>query len=105
MSDGLFVSQGKSSALNLTLPTVVNAGVNVGLYSAGAKGRIQRVQVLVAGTTPGGVYDASTAAAAIAAVQLAAIPNVIGAYLVDMPFFSGLVVMPGTGQTLAVSFD
>lgn len=105
MSDGLFVSQGKNAALNIAAAQVVNPGSGVGLYSGGPRGRCQRVQVLVAGTTAGGVFDSATVAGAVAAVQMASIPNTVGSYLVDMPFFAGLTVVPGAGQTLAVSYD
>jgi len=104
MSDGVFVSQGKNAALNIAAATVVNQGASSG-YSNGPKGRAQRVQVVVAGSTAGGVFDSATLAGAVAAVQLASIPNVVGSYLVDMPFFAGLTVVPGTGQTLAISYD
>ena len=105
MSDGIYVSQGKNALLNVSASTVVAQGAGVGFYSGGPKGRAQRVNVLVAGTTAGGVYDSSTIAGAVAAAQLAAIPNVIGSYLVDMPFFVGLTVVPGAGQTVSISYD
>jgi hypothetical protein len=104
MSDGIFVSQGKNAQLNLTAATVVQQGANSG-FSGAPLGRAQRVSVIVAGTTAGGVFDSATVGGAVAAAQLAAIPNVVGTYLVDMPFFKGLCVVPGTGQTLAISYD
>lgn len=105
MSDGVFVSQGKNSALNISAATVLNGGNSPGLYSTGPKARIQRVIVLVAGSTVGGAYDSPTVAGAAAANQLAVIPNAVGSYLIDMPCFAGLTVIPGTGQVLAVSYD
>lgn len=95
MSDFFGVSQGRSQALNITAATVVKA----------VPGRIQRVQVLAAGSASGAVYDAAAAAGNGAANQVGIIPNAIGSYLIDMPCAAGIVVVPGAGQTLAVSYD
>lgn len=105
MSDGVYVSQGKNAALNISAGTVLNSGNGPGLFNTGPKGRIQRVVVLVAGTTAGGAYDAPSVAVAAAANQLAVIPNTVGSYLIDMPFFAGLTIVPGTGQVVAISYD
>jgi hypothetical protein len=105
MSDGVYVSQGKNAALNIAAATIVNQGAGPGLYNTGPKGRVQRVSVITAGSTAGGVFDSATVAGAVTANQLAVIPNTVGTYLVDMPFFAGLAVIPGTGQVLAVSYD
>ena len=95
MADFLGVSQGQNQALNITAATVVKP----------VKGRIQRVQVLVAGSAAGAVYDSASTSGNTAANQVGAIPNVVGSYLIDMPCVSGICVAPGTGQTLAASYD
>lgn len=102
MSDGIYTRQGRNSALNIAGAKVV-ATVPAGF--ALGQCRLVRVQVLVAGTTPGAAYDAATVAGAVAAVQVAAWPNTVGTYLIDMPCLAGIVVVPGTGQTVAVSYD
>jgi hypothetical protein len=33
------------------------------------------------------------------------VPNVVGSYAINFPCFSGIVVVPGSVQTLAVSFN
>lgn len=92
---------GAKSLLNITSPQQVST-TTANSYSAR---RIARVQVLVAGSTPGSVNDASAIGSASAANQVFVIPNVVGAYSVDFPCLSGIVVTPGTGQTVAVSYD
>lgn len=102
MSDGVYIRQGKGSALNIIAATVV---ATVPKDFALGQCRIVRVQVLVAGTAAGAAYDANTAAGAVVANQVGAWPNVVGSYLIDMPCLSGILVVPGAGQTVAVSFD
>lgn len=95
MSDGIFVRQGQSSLLNITGPVLVKP----------IAGRMMRFQVLVAGTTVGAAYDAVSLTGNAAANQVGVAPNVVGSYLIDHPVVAGLVVIPGAGQTLAVTFD
>lgn len=100
MSEGLGYL-GAKSYLNITAQTLVSSTT----VSSYAERRITRVQVLVAGSTVGSVNDASTIAGAAAANQVFVIPNVVGSYQVDFPCLNGIVVTPGTGQTVAVSYD
>lgn len=95
MSDFFGVSQGKSATLNITTAVVVK----------GIPGRVQRVQVLVAGSAAGAVYDGTLTTGNGAANQVGVVPAAVGSYLIDMPCANGIVVAPGTGQTLAVSYD
>lgn len=98
--------QGKCSALNITTATVVKTPADNGAVGGLAEVcRIVRVQVLVAGSAAGAVYDGKSTTGNSAANQVGVIPDVAGTYLIDMPCYTGIVVVPGTGQTLAVSFD
>ena len=84
-----------SRKLNITAATVVKA----------APGRVIRVQVLVAGSGTGTVNDCLTTGAAAAANQIATIPGVLGPLEVNAACLTGIVVVPGTGQTLAVFYN
>lgn len=95
MSDGIYTRQGQSSALNITAATIVKP----------INGRILRFQVLVAGTTPGAAYDSVSTSGNTVANQVGVAPNTVGSYLIDHPCVNGLVVIPGAGQTLAVTYD
>ena len=59
---------------------------------------------MVAGSAAGTANDCATTGAAAAANQLATIPAAVGIISVDWPCLAGIVVVPGSGQTLAVSF-
>jgi hypothetical protein len=104
--EGANFCQGKFSALNITAATVIKKQEDNGAVGGtmGA-GRIVRVQVLVAGSAAGTVNDCATTGAAAVANQVGVIPAVVGTYLIDMPCYAGICVVPGTGQTLAASFD
>ena len=86
--------QGTQSALNLTASTLVKA----------TPGRAVRVSVIVAGTTAGSVNDSTTVAGILTANNVFVIPNTVGSYLIDWPMMAGIVVVPGLGQTVALSY-
>lgn len=97
MSDGA----GSKTVLNITVATVVDATTTASY----ATRRINRVNVVVAGSAPGSVNDAATVAAVSSpANQVFVIPNVAGTYWLDTPCINGIVVTPGTGQTVAVIY-
>jgi hypothetical protein len=102
MNDSVYIRQGKTRTLNITEAKVVAV---VPADFAAAHCRIVRVQVLVAGSAPGAVYDAETTGGNSVANQVGAVPSAIGSYLIDMPCQFGILVVPGVGQTLAVSYD
>ncbi|MDE2354165.1 MAG: hypothetical protein KGL17_03990 [Betaproteobacteria bacterium] len=102
MSDGQYFRQGHASALNLSAAAVVS--VVPPDFSRG-QARLVRINVVVAGSAAGGAYDANTTAGNIAANLIASIPNVVGSYLIDFPIMAGILIVPGTGQTVAVSYD
>lgn len=102
MSDATYFRQGKGSMLNISAPTVVLA---VSKDQSIGQARAMRVSVTTAGTTAGSVNDAATVAAAAAGNLIAAIPNTVGVFLVDFPLLAGLVIVPGTGQVVSVSYD
>ena len=85
--------QGLSTALNITAATVIKASA----------GRLARINVIVAGAA-GTANDCATTGAVASANQVAVIPAVVGPLLVDWPCVSGIVVAPGAGQTIAVSW-
>lgn len=77
--------------LNITASTVLKA----------SPGRAVRVSVIVAGSAAGSLNDCATTGAAAASNEVAVIPNTVGVYEIDWPCGTGIVIVPGTGQTLA----
>lgn len=90
----LTTTGGQSQTYNITAATVIKA----------APGRVFRVNVQVAGSTTGTVNDCLTTGAAAIANQVAVIPDTVGPLLLEWPCATGIVVVPGTGQTLSVSY-
>jgi hypothetical protein len=66
-------------------------------------GRIANVVVIVGGSATGMVYDAN--ATGVTTNPVYVIPTTPGVYVVNMPLSIGLVVAPGTGQTVTVSYS
>ena len=82
------------SSLNLTASTAI----------AGAT-KVAKVVVVVAGSAAGGVYDCAATGDAAAGNLVATIPAAIGVIALDWALATGLVIVPGTGQTVAVSWS
>jgi len=83
------------SALNIAAATVIKD----------APGSIVTVSVVTAGSSTGGVYDFAATTGYGAAEQVGTIPEAVGTYpFYSFPCFTGILVVPGTGQVLSVSF-
>ena len=87
--------QGSQAALAISSNTSVKIG----------NGRIAIVSVTVAGSAPGALYDAASVSLAGTANKMFVIPNTVGTTVVNLPFLNGLVVEPGSGQTVTVSYS
>ncbi len=85
--------EGSKSYTNITTATLVQSG----------QGRIARVIVVVAGSSTGSVYDAASATAT--SDKLLTIPTTIGVGEANIPVNNGIVVAPGTGQTVAIVYS
>lgn len=86
---------GLNTTLNIAAATVVKA----------APGRLVRINVNTAGTTAGTASDCATTGAVAAANLIAGIPNTVGTYFLDWPTNTGIVITPGTGQVVSVSYN
>lgn len=89
---------GSKNRLGITTATVVKAGPGV-LYG---------IAEIVDGSAAGAVYDGTSTTGNTTANQIASVPatgNTIDNISVPFVFTKGLVVVPGTGQTLAVSYS
>lgn len=83
-----------SNAYNITAATVIKA----------SPGFVARISVVVAGSAAGTINDCVTTGAAGVANQIGTIPNTVGFLSAGWPCTTGITVVPGTGQTLAVAF-
>lgn len=85
--------QGNSRSDTLTSTALVSSG----------QGRLATISVTVAGSANGMIYDSNAVASLTGAI--AVIPNSLGITLVNMPYDNGLVVVPGTGMTVNISYS
>jgi len=66
-------------------------------------GRVCTIIVTTAGTTVGSVYDSNTAS--VTTGKVFSIPNALGVTVLNFPVALGILVVPGTGQILSVSYS
>lgn len=85
--------QGITNAAGLTSATLVQSG----------PGRVATVSVIVAGSATGKIYDAALASATTNPIYV--IPETVGVVFVNIPVQFGIVVAPGSGQTVTVSYS
>jgi hypothetical protein len=93
-ADRYMRAQGQGIGAALTAPTVLKQGT----------GRVVMVSVTTAGTTTGQIIDAALATATHPVIAI--IPTAAGAPVtVNLPFQLGLLVVPGAGMTVSVSYS
>lgn len=84
----------RPTTLNITAATVIK----------NAPGYVFTVNVQVAGSGAGSVNDVATNAPD-PTNQVAVIPAAVGQVKVEWPCAAGILLVPGTGQTLAISWQ
>jgi hypothetical protein len=94
VSVGQSIVEGRQSALNLSVATVVKP----------APGRVARVIVTTAGAA-GSLYDASTQAGALPANLIAAVPATLGPIVLNWPCLAGILYVPGAAQVASISYE
>lgn len=88
-------SVGTTAFLGSSAPTLVTIGA----------GRLVNVYVIVAGSAAGTIHDAASVAAATAGNTLIDTPTTTGIYQVNIPYSSGLIIQPGTGQVINITYS
>lgn len=90
------VPGGTATTLDVTAATIIK----------NSPGRLFTISVVVAGSAAGAVYDSASTSGNTAANQIGVIPNTAGPVSFNaMPTATGIVVAPGTGQTVTVSWS
>ena len=87
-------SGGISNSYNITAAAAVKT----------TPGRLVKISVVTAGSAAGSANDCAATGDAAAANKIASIPNTVGVITLDWPCAVGIVVTPGSGQVLAVSY-
>lgn len=66
-------------------------------------GRLVVVSITTAGSSVGTIYDANTVGVTTSPLYI--IPNAVGIVQVNLPVSYGIVVVPGTGQVVTISYS
>lgn len=93
VAENAFGVQGRKTALEISSATLIHSG----------EAWVARISVLVAGAA-GAIYDANTVATATTGRRICIIPASVGIVEIFMPVTRGIVVTPGAGQIVSVSF-
>ncbi len=93
ISQAMIAISGTQVTTNITTATLVKSG----------QGWIARVSIVDAGSAAGAIYDASTASATTD--KLFTLPMTAGIAEINLPVNNGIVVAPGTGQTIVISYS
>ena len=92
-SQALLNINGSTNLASITAATVIKS----------SSGRVATVSVITAGSATGTVYDANSTTNT--SYPLWVIPQTVGAFVVNMPAQYGIVIAPGTGQKVSVSYS
>lgn len=110
LSDLLTAAKNIVTAINglTTAYTNVQGAQNLSAISSAtlvsaAAGRICRVSITTSGSAVGTIYDGGSLTALSRPIWI--IPNTVGVGEVNIPVSFGIVVVPGTGQVVTVSYS
>ena len=110
ISDVLSSAQNIATALSNIAQTYLNTvgvrnvlGISSSTLVFSSPGRIATVIVTTAGTTTGSIYDSNTTA--VTTNKVFVIPNALGVTVLNFPVTTGIVVVPGTGQVVSISYS
>lgn len=88
-----------------TAGTVTSTTVTATTLIFAGRGRLVSFAVVVAGSANGFIHNSSTAGGVAASNALCATPNTIGIYSSGQVFTNGLVIDPGAGQSINVTYS
>lgn len=89
-------------SLGTATSSTISAGSNTLVVSG--SGRLINFIVLTAGSANGTVYDTTNTSSPPAADEMVVIPQTLGVFPIGAIFTNGLVVTPGTGQVITVTY-
>jgi hypothetical protein len=95
LSQGTLRGLGTQTSATITTATVIYVGA----------GYLVNFSVVVAGATAGTISNTGAVSTVAAANALCVIPNTVGVIKLGQVFSTGLVVTPGTGQSVNVTYS
>ena len=84
--------------------TLTSATVTASTLVITGGGRLVNFAVVVAGSANGKIHDSATVADISASNAICATPQTVGVFQTGQTFTSGLVIAPGTGQSINITY-
>ena len=103
--NGVVAINGLAQATTRSLGTQTSSTVTSATVIYVGKGYLVNFSVVVAGTTAGTISNTGDPATVAAANALCTIPATVGVVKIGQVFSNGLVVTPGTGQSVNVTYS
>ena len=110
LTDLLSAAQNIAQAINNWATTTLNINgiktaeaITSATVVKNSSGRLCVMSVIVAGSATGKIYDGTVVTSTT--YPLVVIPQTVGVTVVNLPVTYGIVVAPGTGQTVSVSYS
>lgn len=103
--NGVVAVNGIAQATARSLGTLTSATITAATVIYVGKGYLVNFSVVVAGTTAGTISNTGAVSTVAAANALCAIPATVGVIKLGQVFSTGLVVTPGTGQSVNVTYS
>ena len=100
--NGVIAINSYANAVNFHAGASNSKELSAGAIIKSSSGWLATVSVIVAGSTQGYLYDATSAASGS---RIYAVPNTLGIYQIQVPFATGLYFSPGTGSIIAVGYS
>ena len=103
--NGVVAINGIAQATARSLGTLTSATITAATVIYVGNGYLVNFSVVVAGTTAGTISNTGAVSTVAAANALCAIPATVGVIKLGQVFSTGLVVTPGTGQSVNVTYS
>jgi len=105
VKNGVVAINNVFQSISIQNPTATSATVSTSTLIIAGRGRLIDFSVVVAGTTTGLIYNTGTPSSGVLANALVTTPMTLGVYDANMIFTDGIVVAPGTGQSINVTYS
>lgn len=102
--NGVIAINNLSQVTLRSLGSVTSSTVTADTLVVTGKGYLINFSVVVAGSASGLIYDYNSTTSPPAANALCAVPATIGVYKIGQVFQNGLVISPGTGQSINITY-
>jgi hypothetical protein len=110
LSDLLTAIKNVVTALNNASQTYLNinglqnnANITSATVVKSSSGRLAMISVIAGGSSNGTIYDATSTAST--STPIFTIPDTPGVFFANLPVTNGIVVVPGSGQVVTISYS